>query len=101
MAIAALILGIASFPTMCCSYGIGGVAFGVTGLILGRVALGKIKAANGTLAGYGMAQAGWICGLVGAILGALLAFGYLVFFILGFSGVLNNLPFVTPTPPPG
>ena len=101
MAIASLILGIVAFPTMCCTYGVGGVAFGVTALILGRVAISKIRAANGMLSGYGLAQAGWICGLVGAILGVLLGIFQVLFLILGATGHLpNSPPFGTFTPFP-
>lgn len=101
MAIASLILGIVAFPTMCCTYGIGGMAFGVTALILGRVALGKIRAANGMLAGYGLAQGGWICGLIGAILGALFGIFQVIFVILGVTGHFpNGQPFPTFTPYP-
>jgi len=97
MAIAALILGIVAFPGICC-YGIVGVAFGVTALILGRISVRKIRAANGMLGGFGLAQAGWICGLVAAILGGLYGIFYVGLIVLGLSGALNNLPFVTPTP---
>jgi len=97
MAIASLVLGIVAFPSICC-YGIPGVAFGVTALILGRVSLRKIRAANGMIGGHGLAQAGWICGLVAAVLGGLYAL-----FILGtilfavFSGGSGVFPFVTPS----
>lgn len=97
MAIASLILGIVAFPGICC-YGILGVAFGVTALILGRMALGKIRASNGMIGGYGIAQAGWICGLVAAVIGALYGLFNLALIILGVSGAFNNLPFITPTP---
>ena len=97
MAIAALILGIVAFPGICC-YGILGIAFGVTALILGRISVRKIRAANGMIGGFGLAQAGWICGLVAAILGGIYAIFYVVLFIIGASGALNNLPFFTPTP---
>lgn len=97
MAIAALILGIVAFPGICC-YGILGVAFGVTAVILGRISVRKIRAANGMIGGFGLAQAGWICGLVAAVLGALYGIFYLVIIVLGVSGAFNNLPFITPTP---
>jgi hypothetical protein len=97
MAIASLVLGIVAIPGICC-YGIVGVAFGVTALVLGRVSLRKIRAANGMIGGRGLAQAGWICGLVAAVLGAIYGIVNVVFLILGFSGVFNSFPFVSPTP---
>lgn len=97
MAIAALVLGIVAFPGICC-YGIAGVAFGVTAVILGRISVRKIRASNGMIGGHGLAQAGWICGLVAAILGALYGIFYIGLIIFGISGGFNNLPFITPTP---
>src|SRR5579859_2618464 len=97
MAIASLILGIVAFPGICC-YGVLGVAFGATALILGRISVRKIRASNGMIGGYGLAQAGWICGLVAAILGAIYGIFNIALIILGVSGAFNNLPFITPTP---
>ena len=97
MAITSLVLGILAIPGICC-YGILGVALGVTAVVLGRVSLRKIRAANGMIGGHGLAQAGWICGLVGAILGAIYGIVNVVFLILGFSGVFNGFPFASPTP---
>jgi hypothetical protein len=70
MAITSLVLGIASFPAICC-YGVPGVALGITAVILGRISLRKIRASGGSLGGQGLAQAGWIAGLVGGLLGLL------------------------------
>ena len=92
MAIASLVLGIAAFPGVCC-YGLPAVALGVTALILGRVALGRIRMSNGMKGGAGLAQAGWICGLVAAVLGGL----YLLF-IVGLVGL--SLSGVLPSPSP-
>jgi hypothetical protein len=96
MAIAALVLGIVAFPSICC-YGVPAIAFGITAVILGRVSLRKIRASNGMIGGQGLAQAGWICGLVAAIL-AVVGWGiYLLFIVLALSGNFN-IPFVSPTP---
>lgn len=75
MAISALVLGIASFPAICC-YGIPAVALGVTALILGIVSLRKIRASGGMLGGYGLAMAGWITGAVGGSLGLIVVIFY-------------------------
>jgi hypothetical protein len=96
MAIASLILGIVAFPGLCC-YGVLGFVFGVIALVLGRVSLRRIKAGNGTIGGRGIAQAGWICGLVAAILGTIIGIGYIALFALGMSGAFNHLPGFTPS----
>jgi hypothetical protein len=96
MAIASLILGIVAFPSICC-YGVPALAFGITAVILGRMSLRKIRAANGMIGGHGLAQAGWICGLVAAVLAAVGWGIYLLFIVLALTGTLN-LPFVSPTP---
>jgi hypothetical protein len=70
MAITSLVLGIAAFPGICC-YGVPGLALGITAIVLGRIALGRIRNSYGAVGGYGLAQAGWICGLVASILSGL------------------------------
>jgi hypothetical protein len=96
MAIAALILGIVSIPGVCC-YGIVGVAAGVTGLILGRISLGRIKASGGMLGGRGLAQAGWICGLVGAVLGVLVGIAFIASIIFSATNGFGTITFPTPS----
>jgi hypothetical protein len=89
MAITSLVFGIASFPAICC-YGIPAVALGVAALVLGRMALGRIQASGGALGGFGLAQAGWITGLVGGSLGllyAIFAVGLVVLALIG-----NGIP---------
>lgn len=95
MAIAALILGIVSIPGICC-YGIVGLAAGITGVILGRMSLRKINASGGTIGGRGLAQAGWICGLVGAVLGLLYGLFSIGLLIFGATNGFGN--FTIPTP---
>jgi len=97
MAIASLVLGIIAFPAICC-YGIPAIALGVTALILGRVSLRKIRAANGVIGGHGLAQAGWICGLVAASLGGLYGLFTLGILLFGIFGGGSGLPFPFPTP---
>jgi len=72
MAITSLVLGIAAFPGICC-YGVPGLALGITAIVLGSIALGRIRNSYGAVGGYGLAQAGWICGLVASILSGLYA----------------------------
>ena len=85
MAITSLVLGIAAFPGICC-YGIPGLALGISAVVLGRIALGRIRNSYGAMGGYGLAQAGWICGLVAAILSglyALVALGSILLALVG------------------
>jgi hypothetical protein len=97
MAITSLVFGIASFPAICC-YGVPAVALGATALILGRMSLGRIRASGGTLGGHGLAQAGWITGLVGGSLGLL----YMLFVVGGIILALfvgsGGITLPTPTP---
>src|SRR3954447_15099265 len=66
MAIAAMVIGIASF-VMACGYGIGLLGSPVA-LVLGRVSMKKIDASGGQLGGRGFAQAGFIMGIIGTVL---------------------------------
>ena len=96
MAIAALILGIVSIPGICC-YGIVGLAAGITAVILGRMSLRKINASGGMVGGRGLAQAGWICGLVGAVLGLLYGLFSIAVLIFGATNGFGNFTFPTPS----
>jgi hypothetical protein len=97
MAVAALVLGIISIPGVCC-YGIVGLAAGITAVILGRMSLRKITAAGGMIGGRGLAQAGWICGLVGAVLGGLYGLFTIALFIFGIAGSFGSFTFPSPSP---
>ena len=96
MAIAALICGILAFPGICC-YGVPAIALGITAFILGRKAEAKVKASAGALGGEGIAKAGWICGAVAGVIGAL----YLIFVIGAFALTMiagSSGAFASPTP---
>jgi hypothetical protein len=94
MAITALVLGIAAFPGVCC-YGVPAIGLGIAAIILGRMALRRIRASGGTLGGEGLAQAGWICGLVAGVIGLI----YLVFIAGTFIFAITSGSF-NPTPTP-
>lgn len=96
MAITSLVLGVASFPAVCC-YGVPAIGLGITALILGRVSLRRIRASGGAIGGDGLANAGWITGTIGAVLGVI----YLTSMvgIYGFSlYYLLTHPHATPGP---
>ncbi|HXC77624.1 MAG TPA: hypothetical protein VNU19_11280 [Candidatus Acidoferrum sp.] len=97
MAITSLVFGIAAFPAICC-YGIPAVALGVTAVILGRMSLGRIRESGGALGGSGLAQAGWITGLVGGSLGLIYALIAVGLIILTFFATANGIGIPSPTP---
>jgi hypothetical protein len=97
MAITSLVLGIVAFPGICC-YGIPGLALGITAVVLGRISLGKIRSSYGNLGGYGLAQAGWICGLIAASLAGIYFLFVVVLGAFSFFTFNGSPSFVTPTP---
>ncbi len=97
MAITSLVLGIAAFPAICC-YGIPAIALGVTAVILGRMSLGRIRESGGALGGHGLAQAGWITGLVGGSLGLIYALFVVGVAVLTFFAAANGVGIPSPTP---
>jgi len=66
MAVASMVVGIASLVLMC-GYGIGLLGSPVA-MVLGRVSMKRIDASGGQLGGRGMAQAGFILGIIGTVL---------------------------------
>jgi ABC-type Fe3+ transport system permease subunit len=84
----ALVLGILSL--VCCG------VLGIPAFVVGRRAEREIRASEGRLTGEGMAKAGWICGLIGMILTALLILFYVVLFLIaGTEGLDPSEPFPT------
>jgi len=66
LAIVSMILGILSIPSCCCIFL--GAPFSIAGLVLGIVAMGKIRGNPQMFKGGGMAIAGIVCSAVGLIL---------------------------------
>ncbi|MDQ7903260.1 hypothetical protein RB614_01835 [Phytohabitans sp. ZYX-F-186] len=61
-----MILGIASIPlALCCAFV--GLGLGIAGAVLGF--MGRNKADQGLASNRGQAQAGFICGIIGAVIG--------------------------------
>ena len=63
MAIASLVLGIVGIITCGC------MIFSVLGIVFGVIAKKDIRESGGTKTGAGLAQAGFILGIVGVVLG--------------------------------
>lgn len=97
MAITSLVFGVAAFPAIC-FYGVPAVALGLTALILGRMSLGRIRASGGTIGGEGLAQAGWITGLVAGSLGLIYSLFTVGTLILFFVAASHGLGMPSPTP---
>ena len=77
-ALISLILGIASL--VCC-----GLIAGIPAAILGNMAKNEIAASGGTQGGAGMAQAGFILGIIGSIIWLLFGILYFVLVVLAAS----------------
>jgi len=84
-AIISLVTGILGIVT-CCAWGLPGLVLGVVAVIFGTKARKMIAESNGTLGGAGLAQAGWICGIVAIVLGAI---GTLLFIVSLFSDTVT------------
>ena len=93
MAVAALVVSIVAAVGVFC-YGIVAIICGPIAIYLGLRSRRQIRASGGALGGYGMAQAGWIIGLIAAILGVI----YLVFIIIGVAYIAINGAHFTPSP---
>lgn len=93
-AIASLVCSIVALPAIFC-YGIPAIALGLVGFFLGRSSLKRIAASGGFKAGHGIATAGWVIGIVAAVLGLLYAIVSIGLVALLVSGVIP-----TPSPSP-
>ena len=78
-AIAALVLGIIGI-TMCGCFPVSIVAW-----VIGKQAEREIRESGGALGGEGLAQAGWITGMIGTVLSVLVIVAYVGFLILMFA----------------
>jgi hypothetical protein len=79
LAIASLIVGIASIPLALCCIGLGPVT-GIVGVILGFVARNQINQSAGAQGGSGLALGGLICGGIGIFIGAIFIVLDIIFF---------------------
>lgn len=81
MAVASLVLGIASYPFIC-AFG-GGLIFAVLGVVFGYLARNKIDESNGALGGRQMAVAGIVLGWISIALHLIVAIVVIVLVITG------------------
>ena len=73
-----MILGIVGL--VCC-----GLFAAIPAIILGHMGKKEIDATGGAQSGRGMAQAGFIMGIIGTVLSVLIAIGYIVLIVAGVS----------------
>ena len=85
---ASMVVGIVSF-VLACGYGIGLLGSPVA-MVLGRVSLKRIDQSGGQLGGRGMAQAGFIMGIIGTVLLVLVIIGVVVLVIIGVNGGFDD-----------
>jgi hypothetical protein len=88
LAVASMVVGIVSF-VLACGYGIGLLGSPVA-MVLGKVSLNRIDQSGGQLGGRGMAQAGFIMGIIGTILLALVIIGVVIIVIVGVNGGFDD-----------
>ena len=69
-AIAALVVGIAAPLGAFLLFGVSGVILGAVAVFMGLTARSRIKRSGGVLGGGGLALAGWLLGLLGILVGA-------------------------------
>jgi hypothetical protein len=94
-ATASLVCSIIALPAAFC-YGIPAIALGLVGFFLGRSSLKRIRASGGFKAGQGIATAGWIIGIIAAVLGVLALILYVGIFVL--AAMSSATPTPSPTP---
>ena len=83
-----MVIGIVSMVLMC-AYGIGLLGSPVA-LVLGRVSMNRIDRSQGQLGGRGMAQAGFIMGIIGTVLLVLAIILLVVVIAIGVSGGFDD-----------
>ena len=88
LAVAAMVIGIVSF-VLACGYGIGLLGSPVA-LVLGRISMKRIDQSGGQLGGRGMAQAGFIMGIIGTILLVLAFIALVVVIVAAANGSLDD-----------
>lgn len=89
MAIASLIVSLIALPGLIC-YGVPGLILGAVGFFLGRASLNRIRGSGGMTGGQGVAQAGWIIGVIAAALGALIFVIVVIVFAFALSSPRNT-----------
>ena len=88
LAVASMVVGIVSI-VLSCGYGIGLLGSPVA-LVMGRVSMKRIDRSQGQLGGRGMAQAGFILGIIGTVLLVLALVGLVILIIVAVNGGFDD-----------
>jgi uncharacterized protein DUF4190 len=88
LAVASMVVGIVSM-VLACGYGIGLLGSPVA-MVLGRVSMKRIDRSQGQLGGRGMAQAGFILGIIGTVLLVLAIAAVVVLVVVGLNGGFDD-----------
>jgi hypothetical protein len=88
LAVASMVIGIVSFA-LACGYGLGLLGSPVA-LVMGRISMKRIDQSGGQLGGRGMAQAGFIMGIIGTVLLVLALIGLAVIIVIGVNGGFDD-----------
>jgi len=88
LAVASMVIGIVAF-VLSCGYGVGLLGSPVA-LVMGRVSMKRIDQSGGQLGGRGMAQAGFILGIIGTVLLVLGLIALTVIIIVGLNGGFDD-----------
>lgn len=91
LAVPAMVVGIVSL-VLACAYGFGLLGAPVA-LVMGRISMKRIDASGGQLGGRGMAQAGFIMGIVGTVLLVLVVLAVVAFVIAALNGAFDSSDF--------
>jgi Domain of unknown function (DUF4190) len=88
LAVAAMVVGIVAL-VLSCAYGVGLLGSPVA-MVLGRVSMKRIDASNGQRGGRGMAQAGFVLGIIGTVLLVLAIIAVVVLVIAAANGSFDE-----------
>jgi hypothetical protein len=88
LALGAMIVGIVSL-VLTCGYGIG-LLGSPAALVLGRISMKRIDRSGGRLGGRGMAQAGFVLGIIGTVLLVLAIAAIVVFIVVAANGGFDD-----------
>ena len=88
LALGAMVVGIVSL-VLTCGYGVGLLGSPVA-LVLGRISMKRIDRSGGRLGGRGMAQAGFILGIIGTVLLVLALIAVVVVIVIAVNGGFDD-----------
>ncbi|MFN4258478.1 MAG: hypothetical protein ACK4RK_04220 [Gemmataceae bacterium] len=109
LGVISIVAGVIGISTACC-YGLGavfslaGIGLGIAAWVMGQRDLRDIRAGTRDPRGEGNTQAGWICGIVGTILNALVllaAVAMIIFFVVVVATAASAPPPTITSTPPG